>query len=356
MASASASASALIALLAIYVQQANSLGEGHFIFFISMTLLIRYGDILPLIWATALTLVHHFTLTYCQVAGINLLNQPLQIFSWSGSQLGILEPLIYHLVIAVVSFVISTYYIFDTNRKFLQDNAIVVATRAAFAGNLKVRADNQTRSESVDQTNQLIESIDQPVNACGIISDNLNTKSDELLSSANQRLEQSASQQNKIDMVATAVEETTATTREVAENAENTARLAESTSVNSKKGITTTQQCSGSIEKLTTEVNSASKIIEELDSKGQQIDSIVDTISEIAEQTNLLALNAAIEAARAGEQGRGFAVVADEVRVLSKRTHDSTEEITNMISAFQQVTENAVKIMDRCRNLAEKKC
>ncbi|MFZ6043816.1 methyl-accepting chemotaxis protein, partial [Vibrio natriegens] len=99
-------------------------------------------------------------------------------------------------------------------------------------------------------------------------------------------------------------------------------------------------------------VQDAAHVIHELEQNAQNINQILSTIQGIAEQTNLLALNAAIEAARAGEQGRGFAVVADEVRVLSQRTHDSTEEIRSMIDTLQQNTRQAVESMETSTELA----
>ncbi|WP_242616768.1 methyl-accepting chemotaxis protein [Vibrio vulnificus] len=106
------------------------------------------------------------------------------------------------------------------------------------------------------------------------------------------------------------------------------------------------------MESLSSQVNDATAIISKLSAQGQEINTIVSTISDIAEQTNLLALNAAIEAARAGEQGRGFAVVADEVRILSQRTHKSTEEITAMIATLKTTTQAAVDVMAECHDLA----
>ena len=108
-----------------------------------------------------------------------------------------------------------------------------------------------------------------------------------------------------------------------------------------------------SITNLANQVDNASGIIQELDKNAQDINTILSTIRDIAEQTNLLALNAAIEAARAGEQGRGFAVVADEVRVLSQRTHSSTDEIRNMIETLQRNTANAVQSMDESKSFAQ---
>ncbi len=101
------------------------------------------------------------------------------------------------------------------------------------------------------------------------------------------------------------------------------------------------------------ELTGAVNIIGELEEHANEISTILSTIRAIAEQTNLLALNAAIEAARAGEQGRGFAVVADEVRVLSQRTHASTEEIQTKIAGLQKVTSNAVSVMTESHKLVE---
>ncbi|EKP0262243.1 methyl-accepting chemotaxis protein [Aeromonas sobria] len=159
-------------------------------------------------------------------------------------------------------------------------------------------------------------------------------------------------QQDEIVMVATAVTEMASATQEIAGNAEFAATTATDAVALAVAGQSQVGQSQRSITGLADEVADASQVINELDSHAQKISGILATISGIAEQTNLLALNAAIEAARAGEQGRGFAVVADEVRVLSRRTHDSTDEIQQMIETLQQTTRRAVGGMETSRQLA----
>ncbi|UBH29049.1 methyl-accepting chemotaxis protein [Aeromonas enteropelogenes] len=162
-----------------------------------------------------------------------------------------------------------------------------------------------------------------------------------------------ARQQNEISQIATAVHEMSATAVEVASNAEQTAEAARSSSSSCEHGKQVIARNQRSITDLATQVEQASNIIQELEKNAQEINTILSTIQGIAEQTNLLALNAAIEAARAGEQGRGFAVVADEVRVLSQRTHSSTVEIRNMIETLQRNTQGAVSTMHEGQLLAQ---
>ena len=170
---------------------------------------------------------------------------------------------------------------------------------------------------------------------------------------AQQSQESLASQKDEVSQIATAVNEMSATAQEVANNAEATASATVMSSEHCAKGKTVILHNRESITGLANKIDETSQAMGELEANTQNINNILLSIQGIAEQTNLLALNAAIEAARAGEQGRGFAVVADEVRVLSQRTQGSTEEIRVMIETLLENTDNAVRTMQESRVLTD---
>jgi methyl-accepting chemotaxis protein len=161
-------------------------------------------------------------------------------------------------------------------------------------------------------------------------------------------------QQSETEQVATAINEMAATVTEVARSATEAASAASEADAQSNDGQKVVNASIEFISKLASDVENAANVIENLKSDSQSIGGVLDVIQGIAEQTNLLALNAAIEAARAGEQGRGFAVVADEVRTLAQRTQESTTEIKAMIDKLQSGAENAVDVMSQGREQAQK--
>jgi len=157
-------------------------------------------------------------------------------------------------------------------------------------------------------------------------------------------------QMAEIDQVATAVQEMTATAQDVARNATQAAQAASHADQAASQGMQIVRDTSNSIGALAVEIGRAVSVVQTLAKDSENINAILTAIRGIAEQTNLLALNAAIEAARAGEQGRGFAVVADEVRNLAQKTQKATEEIQTMIQQLQQGTRDVVRVMEDSQN------
>jgi len=180
------------------------------------------------------------------------------------------------------------------------------------------------------------------------------TNASEELTMVTQDTSAGISQQfTEIDQVATAINEMTATVQEVAHNASEAANAAETADEHAKNGRRVVESTINSIDTLAQQNERIAEVIVSLNEKSGEIGAVMDVIKGIAEQTNLLALNAAIEAARAGEQGRGFAVVADEVRSLASRTQDSAGEIESMITELQSDMKQAVTEMDSSKELTK---
>lgn len=155
-----------------------------------------------------------------------------------------------------------------------------------------------------------------------------------------------AQQYNRTDQMATAITEMSAASGEVASHAQNAANVANEVEQAAKAGVTTMHQAISTINSTSEQIASTAEVVRNLEEDTKSVGTVLDVIKGIAEQTNLLALNAAIEAARAGEQGRGFAVVADEVRTLAQRTQESTAEIHTIIENVQNGAQNAVSAIE----------
>ncbi len=235
-------------------------------------------------------------------------------------------------------------------------SAIKEAAKRMSEGDLNVHV----KSHSKDECGQVAAVFNEMAQQFRIIIEQVGAATAHLVASTGEMSQVTSetssgvrAQQQQTDQVAAAINEMAATVHEVAKNASEAAEAANSADAEAHSGKQVVSQTMASIDSLASDVERAADVIHALEKDSESIGSVLDVIKGIAEQTNLLALNAAIEAARAGEQGRGFAVVADEVRTLASRTQESTTEIQGMIERLQSGTGEAVKVMSESRDRAQ---
>ncbi|MCK3842244.1 methyl-accepting chemotaxis protein [Pseudomonas sp. W15Feb34] len=257
-------------------------------------------------------------------------------------------------VLAMLLAVGATVWLLRSKLAPLSD--LVRQAQALGAGDLSARL-NVSSHDEIGQLarsfNQMGEALSTMVSHIRSAAEQVNSRAQALSGLSGGAYEGMEQQSGEITSMAGAVEEFSATSLNIADNMGNTERLAQENAQQTRIGRTSMQEASSSLEHIATALNSTATVINTLGQRSQEIGGIVGVITSIAEQTNLLALNAAIEAARAGEQGRGFAVVADEVRNLASRTRQATDEISAMIQSIQQETGNAISTMEHGKVLMQ---
>ena len=262
--------------------------------------------------------------------------------------------LISSIVIVLVALVLSGYIakglhtevtdLTSVMEKVRNDNDLTV--RAKFVGGSEL---GQIATALNLTLEKVAAAMDEMVSSSNILAASAEETSQTCLQNSSSLTEQQA----EIGLIATAIEELSITVKEVAGNTQIAADSAKAADGQAHEARTVVQDSYHSIEHLAAEITNLAERITNLHSSSNNITSVVDVIKSVAEQTNLLALNAAIEAARAGEQGRGFAVVADEVRTLAQRTQDSTSEIENFITSLQSDANSAFSVIENSQKMAD---
>ena len=254
-------------------------------------------------------------------------------------------------LMVIIVLVSLSWFISQSIQRRVQRLSELMATIAA-SNDLTQTADENGNDELAEMAvnfNGLLASLRNLVgNVQGAVTE-LGTASEQLQRRSQDSEEAMEQQQSETDSVATAITEMGVTIREIASNTENAAANADRSYNGAQEGLNEVSATKERIRTLSDDLSQTSEEVASLSTLSENIGSVLDVIKAIAEQTNLLALNAAIEAARAGEQGRGFAVVADEVRSLALRTRQSTEEITTIIASLQEQTDQVVVHIGRCR-------
>ncbi|WP_281545352.1 methyl-accepting chemotaxis protein [Grimontia sp. SpTr1] len=256
------------------------------------------------------------------------------------------------LVCALIA--IAAVFLASTITRPISDLAKVFRDIGEGEGDLRQRLEVKSNDEIgqlAQGFNGFVSKIHQVVGDVAATSQSLNNSASVVAEQAQMTQNQSQSQRDRTMLVVTAINEMGATVNEIAANAAHAADSANNAANETATGQSVVMSAQDNIQQLATDMDNMAEVIRKLAGNTQQIGGILDVIRGVSEQTNLLALNAAIEAARAGEQGRGFAVVADEVRSLASRTAESTNEIQTMIDDLQKEAQSAVEAMESSQQL-----
>lgn len=327
---------------ALFIHETGGMLEMHFAIFVLLAVLIAFRDYIVIIAAAVTIAVHHLLFMYLQMQSAGVYLVPEQSLS-----LGII---LLHALFVVVESAVLIIISRQSLREAQVGQALFDATEALLTTDNKIvlthRCDD-IRSQVVNSFNSVLNSLQHTIKTIDGASDTLKQDARHLLQDGHDLSDSMVKKLAEVDRIAAATEQMSLSIREVTElsmQVLNAAKLAEQAA---KEGKQSVGQTINSVSALAQQLAQTGDKVNDVAKATADIRKVLDVIESIAEQTNLLALNAAIEAARAGEQGRGFAVVADEVRTLASRTRGSTDEIKIMIGQLVQNSNESVTVVER---------
>lgn len=337
---------AFMVFSALEIHQAHGMIEMHFGIFVLLAFLLYYRDWLVIVVAAAVIAVHHALFNYLQAEGY-----PIYLFNHGTSWLMVLT----HAAYVVFESALLVYMAVQGATEALRNEELrEISGNFAINNNrinLTYRKANAT-SDFAKDFNGFMNAVNQAMSSSQQAANRLITATKQLYELSINTKQGTELQRHNSMHIASAITEMAATIQSVAKSSTDAAAAAQQADELVGTGSLVVKQTISALDQLANSVDQASNVIQKLEEHTGKIGVVLEVIKGIADQTNLLALNAAIEAARAGEQGRGFAVVADEVRTLASRTQKSTEDIQDMIQDLQAQAKNAVNVMKHGRDQA----